>query len=98
MFKTVVIMLFILMIGVSVYAEDLTTLQPPTEFSPQTQEQIRQEWEQTLHFDVWAPYFYLMNIEEFLTEHLKVQLGPFHGKPEINYKEKRFMYRFQWRF
>ncbi len=50
MFKTVVIMLSILMIGVSVYAEDLQYLQPPTEFSPFRSRTIKTRMEANTSF------------------------------------------------
>ena len=97
MFKKVLITIALLMILTSASASELQYLQPPQLDIPSA-EQSRQEWEEALNFDVWAPYFYLLHLEHFISFKMSINLGPFHGKPEFNYKQKQIIYKFQWRF
>lgn len=98
MFKKSFLTISLLMLlATTSFAGELQVLQPP-ELNLDAAEQSRHEWEQALNFDIWAPYFYLLALENYISSHMTVNLGPFHGKPEFNYKEKQIIYRFQWRF
>lgn len=99
--KYIIIWIMIFLIYAVVMVNELFASDIPQEFLKDSNEEsqiIRQEWESTLGYDVWLPYFELKRLEEEIEKIFKINILGGEGHLVINNGYKEIIYKLEWKF
>lgn len=89
-----VLLLLLLLITSNVYAGPL--LNPPTRV--ETRDSIRQEWVDYLGVDIWAPYFWIRDIEFTIRKKSIIHIGKIEGSLRVDSSKKQAQLIFTYEF
>lgn len=94
----IILITFLLLISTELVFADFKDYINTSVSKLETKEELRNEWNQVLGFDLFAPYFKVKELEQFVRNKCSITLFGFKSELEISNKYNTIIYSFTRRY